>query len=267
MFNDQYRRLFDDLTQGTGMISKDAFAKKHKVLRADFQSTHAALQRHGESTKRLIATELDRISRGLPPTQITATPTPSPRKSPTKKPLRVLPTRDSPQKRKTTVEGPVGDVEMADVETLETPTKKRKLDLSAPTPSSSRVTLDTVHHPSSSHKMPPMTPKSLFPSTPHHTQPPPRTRAHTATLAEPAAMDVDVAVDRVPSPIFSAVEDEEEDEEPPMRFRPVFLDHEQWNRRDPRLEVGRKRAEAYGRAMVERYGHPFEHLRPEAVGV
>ncbi|KAI0059608.1 hypothetical protein BV25DRAFT_1828870 [Artomyces pyxidatus] len=60
------------------------------------------------------------------------------------------------------------------------------------------------------------------------------------------------------------VEDEDEEALPVVRrFRPVLLDRMQWAQRAPRLERQRAVAEKSKRALVERWGHPFEWLRSE----
>ncbi|KAI0043728.1 hypothetical protein FA95DRAFT_1562990 [Auriscalpium vulgare] len=65
-------------------------------------------------------------------------------------------------------------------------------------------------------------------------------------------------------------EDEEEEEDAlpaSRRFRPVLLDRAQWAQRAPRLMRQRAAAERSKRALVERWGHPFEALRVvEAAG-
>jgi len=49
----------------------------------------------------------------------------------------------------------------------------------------------------------------------------------------------------------------EEEDDVPVRYRPVFVARQQWNSRDPRLEAMQKRAEKYRRDMIKLYGHPF----------
>jgi hypothetical protein len=44
---------------------------------------------------------------------------------------------------------------------------------------------------------------------------------------------------------------------PNRRFRPVFLDYQQWFSRDSQLEREWNAAEAHKRKMIALYGHPF----------
>lgn len=180
----------------------------------------------------------------------------TPRRSPTK-PLREPPTRESVKKQRqvptSETSPPKGqeaevsqDVEMA---LPETPTKKRKLDASTPTPSPTKKRLP----------FPPITP-----SAPHivHLTPPTKAKP-TVTPAIPsplrrsarfvlqqevdAAMDVDEDDDvgedanrslEMDLAKVEAGDDEESKlEEPVMtrRFRPVYQDCLQWYARDARV--------------------------------
>jgi hypothetical protein len=73
-------------------------------------------------------------------------------------------------------------------------------------------------------------------------------------------MEVDKALD--------APSSEDEEEEPrPRRFRPVYLESNQWYSRDRRLTRIWKAAEKYKRGMVALYGHPLDEPRDDADGM
>jgi hypothetical protein len=46
------------------------------------------------------------------------------------------------------------------------------------------------------------------------------------------------------------------------RFRPVFLDQQQWRSRDPKLAKIWDAAVEHRTRMMELYPHPFEQYRP-----
>ncbi|KAG6839594.1 hypothetical protein C0991_001046 [Blastosporella zonata] len=179
------------------------------------------------------------------PTKASVTATP--RRTP-KRPARILPSRDSPTKRKAAeLPAPLeSDEEMDSLLVPETPSKKRKSEssikpaLASPTkiifpplPSSSRITLD-------------YTPRA-----------PAQSPRRSAPDDEP--MDVDDDVNAIPTRVKFEGEEEEEEEERPVRrrFRPVYLDHKQWYAVDKRVKRMWKQAERYKTSMVELHG-PLE---------
>jgi hypothetical protein len=196
--------------------------------------------------------------------------TTTPRRSPTKPALRELPSRDSAQKRKlssvTALDRVESDVDMFDTLAPETPTKRRKAESPSkamqssspckpvlpPTPSSSRVKLDTdveMTALSAPQKA------SSLPSTPRRSQ---RTKSAPQVVVADPPMDADDH----PSPLFSAQEESDEAELPRRRFRPVYLDHKQWYSRDSRLNRIWRQGEKHKQNMVELYGHPLKQLFP-----
>ncbi|KAF8955955.1 hypothetical protein BDZ97DRAFT_227676 [Flammula alnicola] len=131
-----------------------------------------------------------------------------------KRAVRELPSKDTPRKR------PAEGLDMElDTVPPETSTKKRKLEFKPVSPGSPPATTS------------PTTKKAPFtlPSLPPPPAPPrfsPLQRIVTTASAIPV-VDVDA----------SASSDESEPEEPAprRRFRPVYLEHKQWEARDPRL--------------------------------
>ncbi|KAJ7105490.1 hypothetical protein C8R43DRAFT_1046553 [Mycena crocata] len=172
----------------------------------------------------------------------------SPRKSPSK-PQRVLPTRDSPQKRKVTFPDPEGDLLIPD-----SPTKRQKV-----AASSSLVTLESIRQTRSMSSSP--TKPVPAPSTPRRTQrlamspskSPAKLPATPNRPSKLSAMDID-------DPLSSS---EEEDYEPAprRRFRPVFRDQQQWAMGDPRIAKLTEEALARHNSLVKRYGVPFQDYR------
>lgn len=49
----------------------------------------------------------------------------------------------------------------------------------------------------------------------------------------------------------------------PQRCRPILLSHKQWFQQDPRVEMEWRLAKSAKEGFLEKYGHPFEHLRPQ----
>ncbi|KAJ7045699.1 hypothetical protein C8F04DRAFT_1065840, partial [Mycena alexandri] len=173
----------------------------------------------------------------------------SPRKSPTK-PLRTLPSGDSPQKRKVTFPGAEEGSNLPD-----SPTKRRKVTETAA--SSSLVTLESIRSMTSSPikaSPAPSTPRKAkrLPSSPSKS--PSKTKMVTpARVLKLSALDVDDA---------SSSSDEEEHELPPRRrFRPVFRDQKQWAICDPRLVKIAEAAAEFNKRMIERHGVPFQDSR------
>ncbi|KAG6816820.1 hypothetical protein H0H87_002663 [Tephrocybe sp. NHM501043] len=170
------------------------------------------------------------------------TPTTTPRRSP-KKPLRILPTRDSPTKRKAEAPAPPESDEETDAPVPETSSKKRRAQSPAlpsettklifpPIASSSRVILDETHH-----------------------RPSPQAPRPADTEGQ---MDVDDEnVPRISRVMFDETEEQEKEKPVRRRFRPVYLDHRQWYAVDKRVKRIWKQAERYKDSMVELHG-PLE---------
>jgi hypothetical protein len=59
------------------------------------------------------------------------------------------------------------------------------------------------------------------------------------------------------------VSDSDDALSPSRRFRPVFLDRAQWVQRAPSLARDRAMAERRVKELIARWGHSFEHLRPD----
>ncbi|KAH8104531.1 hypothetical protein BXZ70DRAFT_1075516 [Cristinia sonorae] len=64
---------------------------------------------------------------------------------------------------------------------------------------------------------------------------------------------------------MSRATEQEEEVVMPRRTRPVLAAYKQWIALDPRLERELRLAEVAKTSLVEKFGHPFEHLRSAAV--
>ena len=173
-------------------------------------------------------------------------PRPSMRLRRRNEPLRELPSKDSSKKRQA---DDLQERNAMDIERPlpETPTKKRKTDLScsallskpilSPTPSSSRKTIKVT----------------------------PAKKPETAILptnvpSSPLKRSLPLTNDTLDLP-SSEEESEVEDLPPPRRFRPVYLDCKQWNARDPRLGRIWKKAEMHKQALIKQCGYPLDRYR------
>ncbi|TFK32390.1 hypothetical protein BDQ12DRAFT_716406 [Crucibulum laeve] len=223
-----------------------------------------------------------------------AIPTATSKQYPSKRVLREPPTKDSPKKRPATPEPePTQENDDAEMAPPETPVKRRKLESpaklalrSAPSKptlrsspvkpifpvaasaSSSKVTLDVPSTRSVSRsptrRQPDRSPARLRePELSPVRRKPGRPPARAST-----AMDVDTHDSAAAAaPSSSESEEEEEDVPPPRRFRPVYLDHEQWGSRDPRITRLWRQGERHKKAMVDLYGHPFARYHPKVAEV
>ncbi|KDQ25704.1 hypothetical protein PLEOSDRAFT_1106608 [Pleurotus ostreatus PC15] len=233
-------------------------------LKADLEDEWAAMQR------------LQASSSGSPakPTQVSLSPTKSPSK---KKALRELPSRDT--KKHEVALFPAAETVAPSTPT--SPAKRRKLDPpvrseTAAEPSASDVPVDPPT---------PSTRSITIRRQPAIAPPPATTSQDVATISTPRRQRSSVSVSpskksRGKEPEVDVVDtsamdvDEDAESSSPSddgdvlvsrRFRPVFLDHKQWYRRDPRMARIWRTAEAHKEAMTKLYGHPFEEYRPQAV--
>ncbi|KAJ7188058.1 hypothetical protein C8R46DRAFT_1053529 [Mycena filopes] len=168
----------------------------------------------------------------------------SPRKSPIK-PLRTLPSSDSPQKRKAAFPAAEEDSKSAD-----SPTKRQKVTEAAA--SSSSHPMRSLRSTTSSPTKP-----SPVPSTPRKAQ-----RLLSSPSKSPSKAAIPFGSKLFAVDAQDASSDEEEQEPPPRRrFRPVFRDHEQWAMCDPRLAKITATAAEFNKLMIGLHGRPFEDPR------
>lgn len=194
-----------------------------------------------------IPEELTRIRQGSPAKSITVL---SPRKSPTKAPLRELPMKGSPQKRRL--------VELDDDDlppSPQTPSKRPRLDMTLDIPTSPRKSILA-------------SPRKLAPTSPKKTVQFPDFRLSQGEPRTPQKnrqVTVDPSPSRRQRPLDLIMDiPEEEEKQRERRFRPVFLDHEQWVARDPEMGEMLKRGQTLVKKLQMKFGDPFAELRPSA---
>ncbi|KAF8895646.1 hypothetical protein BD779DRAFT_1500669 [Infundibulicybe gibba] len=159
--------------------------------------------------------------------------------------------RHTPQKRKVLFPQSQFDDAAMDMDPPETPTKKQKLPSESnpglppisglPTAhmaSSSRVMLETLHETQPSGSLPLRRVDTSAPSTPRRVRSPTKRRV-AVVLEEESSPDEEATL--------------------PRRFRPIYLDQQQWGSCDPRVERIRKLGEKHKKGMIGLYGHPFHH--------
>lgn len=162
-------------------------------------------------------------------------------------PIRELPSKDGPKTRQASDLQKRKSRDVLDVERPlpETPTKKRKTDLSSssavlskpifsPTPSSSRASIRVT---------PVRRPETTVPSINVPLSPLKQSLPVTNTTFDLPSSSEESDVDDLP---------------PPRRFRPVYLDCKQWNARDPRLARIWKKAEMHKQTLIQKCGHPLD---------
>ncbi|KAJ6582814.1 hypothetical protein B0H10DRAFT_2098247 [Mycena sp. CBHHK59/15] len=173
----------------------------------------------------------------------------SPRKSPTKRTPRALPSKDSPQKRKVAVPDPEDDDPIA-----LSPTKRLKVGPQA-TASSSIVTLETIKQFNARTRSQTASPTKPPP-------PAPSRRANPSSQRAPAPPRQEIELDPMDVDDARSSLDEENFVPPPRRrFRPVFNDQKQWVMCDPRLAKLALAAEKHKQGMIGLCGVPFAQYR------
>ncbi|KAF5344888.1 hypothetical protein D9758_011597 [Tetrapyrgos nigripes] len=214
--------------------------------------------------------------------------TPSPMKSSVKR-TRVEVTVASVEKHRSTLLETSSDVEMTPPETPSKP--KRTVTTSpskaAPAASSSTPTLDKLRgrpdpsptrtsRPSTSARPPSPSPSirqsprksqaAAIPETAAASTPvPPAAPSSTSPKKAPRIVRAVAGSHRMQVDNENENDDSSsssEDEDPPepvrQRFRPVFHDRKQWERRDPRVDIICKQAEILKKKRIEKFGHPFD---------
>ncbi|KAG6902614.1 hypothetical protein C0995_014220 [Termitomyces sp. Mi166 len=224
---------------GKNPAAQRDFAAEHCTSTKSFANLLNKINSCSTSVKTSIQNDV-KVQRSPTKTSVTTTP----RRTP-KRPPRILPSRDSPSKRKV-MDPPVElqSEDELDAFVYETPSKKRKVEpptkptlpsptklVLSPVASSSRVTLDSPP------KAPPAAPRSE---------------------PDDDAMDVDEEVNTVP--FQETFEEENADVEPPIRrrYRSVYADHKQWYAVDRRVRRMRNQAGSYKLSMLKLHGHPFQ---------
>ncbi|KIK41596.1 hypothetical protein CY34DRAFT_107261 [Suillus luteus UH-Slu-Lm8-n1] len=258
-----------------GMQEKSLCAN-HGVALPAFKTIIKALDKDCDAVAGRIKSQLQEMSSSGAPSKLRTRPSTSPQKSPSKSAMKtksqdVTPAKPITLKRAVAFSRSTTD-DLDDTLLPETPTKRRRIE----SPSKLGASVSPTKRTISLQRATPsitafeqamrgdLTPRlqqqkpdfSIAtynvshsplpgPSTPR------RTRNHPSILAEESAeMEVD--------------EQRAEPAEPPVRkrFRPVFLDQQQWCSRDPKLAKIWDAAVEHRTRMMELYPHPFEQYRP-----
>ncbi|KAF9054823.1 hypothetical protein BJ165DRAFT_1399971 [Panaeolus papilionaceus] len=174
-----------------------------------------------------------KASSSRPGSPIKPFPVVSPRKPWQQGPKRELPSRDTPKKTPGPAATPKvateeADEDAMDVDVPETPSRRTR------SPVKSAKALPPHLSPSK-----PKIPALTFPSTPRTASP-----TKTPTGKKLAPMELDVESDGTDQGEMEEEDGEEPETRPGRRFRPVYLDHEQWGAVDPRIARMWKRIEA-----------------------
>ncbi|KAF9493626.1 hypothetical protein BDN71DRAFT_1450119 [Pleurotus eryngii] len=253
-------------------IDYDNYAYIINILKTRCRDLKADLEDEWAAMQRLQAN----CSSGSPakPTRVSMSPTKSPSK---KKALRELPSRDTKKHEAGLFSAP----ETIEPSSPTSPTKRRKLDppiqsesvaepsasdapVDPPTPSTRSITIrrqPTVASPQATTSQAvatistPRRQRSSVSASPSKKS---RGREPEVDVVDTSAMDIDEDAE-------SSSSSDDGDALVSCRFRPVFLDHKQWYRRDPRMARIWRTAEAHKEAMTKLYGHPFQEYRPQAV--
>ena len=264
-------------------LSREDFVTDNNLDPTNFNTIFSSINRQCKDLETKILQEKERPPEPAIPFRL---PVATPKTSTRKRPLRDLPSRDTPKRLKVVELQPGGMntptqtrphvTTSVDVEMLpppfptKTPSKRPGPFGENPTPSSSRQQLSVLRSNATGLKSP--TRRSQDPGTPRVDPVTPSrrksTRVEVAVPGSPSRtsrtpqqtrsedlMDVDSQLD---SPSSGDDEGVEEDMPLPRRYRPVFHDHDQWNSWDPQLRSDWQRGKALIQKRIALYGHPFE---------
>ena len=226
-------------------------------------------------------------------------------RSPTKTPRRIPPMKQSPTKASTTLAKELSpppspskpstrqtttmndkrkagtestDEEDSYSSVLDSPSKKRKVDVRPPPHSPSKQAAVVVPYTPSRRGKPTFgvsTLDSLMAETPTKT----RSQAHTLpsssniaqvlfttpkkAAAAPGRATQESPIRRKRTVVEKEISGDEEEDAftRPRRFRPVFMDMKQWNARDPRIKDLLEGGAKTRKLLVKKYGDPFKNMK------
>ncbi|KAL0953403.1 hypothetical protein HGRIS_004642 [Hohenbuehelia grisea] len=202
-------------------------------------------------------------------------PVRSPLKSSMKPKIRELPSGDALKKNSSLSTAPHGVQTQNPQSSSGSPAKRRKVDppsepkstdalppalIKSANKSIEPIEVSERHHASVSHPKKrrvvdePMEAEAV----PHVSRSPSRYQQRQSSSHDSMDVDAVVGTDEEEAP----VEAHSQALLTSRRIRPVFLDHKQWYRRDPRLNRIWKEAVSHREEMVKLYDHPFEQYRP-----
>ncbi|KAG1725064.1 uncharacterized protein EDB91DRAFT_1169380 [Suillus paluster] len=256
-------------------VQEKSLCQIHDVSLPAFKSVIKALDKDCDAVADRIKSQLQETNSSGPSSRLRTRPSTSPQKSPSKSAMKARPQDVTPAKplalKRMVVFSHDALDGSDDISLPETPTKRRRVELRSKPGASVSPTKRTATPQRTASSIAAFEQAIRGDSTPRHEQQKPifsvaissdahsplpgpstprRTRSQPSRLAEdPAAMEVD-----------------EQRAEPPVRkrFRPVFLDQQQWCSRDPKLAKIWDAAVEHRTRMMGLYAHPFDQYRPVA---
>ncbi|KAG2133448.1 hypothetical protein BD769DRAFT_1354091 [Suillus cothurnatus] len=258
-------------------VQEKSLCQNHGVPLPAFKSVIKALDKDCDAVAGRIKSQLQEMSSSGAPSKFRSRPSTSPQKSPSKSAMKAKSQDVTPAKPLTLKRAVVAfshsNVDDLDDTTLpETPTKRRRVESPSKRGASVSPTKRTIAPQRTILSTTAFEQAIRGDSTPCHEQQksavpiaissdshsqlpgpstPRRTRSHPSRLAEESsAMEVD---EQRSEPIEPHVR---------KRFRPVFLDQQQWCSRDPKLSRIWDDAVEHRTQMMGLYAHPFEQYRP-----
>jgi cell pole-organizing protein PopZ len=254
-------------------VQEKSLCENHGVPLPAFKTIIKALDKDCDVAAGRIKSQLQEMNSSGAPSKLRTRPSTSPQKSPSKSAMKaksqdVAPAKPLTLKRVVVAFSHTID-DLDDTLLPETPTKRRRVESPLKLGANVSPIKRTIAPQSATPSTAAFDQAIRRDSTPHHEQQksdfsvaisngsysplpgpstPRCTRNHPSRLSgESAAMEVD-----------------EQRAEPPVRkrFRPVFLDQQQWCSRDPRLAKIWDAAIEHRTQMMELYTHPFEQYRP-----
>ncbi|KAH7905447.1 hypothetical protein BJ138DRAFT_1164751 [Hygrophoropsis aurantiaca] len=256
-------------------VRETLLLENYNVNKTAFRTLYKTIDKSCEAIADMINEEMTRRQASRPSAS-QSKPSLSPKKSPSKpslkgKSIELTPSKPTGQKRVIIARSRAQDFD-DDTSFPDTPTKKRKLDSPSKSITSSsprkRTAVDTPSSTTSYHlamngvngasgnreeslssKIAPPSFMSPIPgpSTPR------KTRNHS-TLPVEKSGDRDLEET-----------DNAREQLLPRRFRPIFLEQQQWCNRDPKIQHIWKQADEHKSQMMALYGHPFERFRARTV--
>ncbi|KAG1729565.1 hypothetical protein EDB19DRAFT_1938373 [Suillus lakei] len=257
-------------------VQEKSLCQNHGVPLPAFKSVIKALDRDCDIIADRIKSQLQEMNSSGTSSKLRTRPSASPQKSPSKSAMKaksqdVTPAKPLALKRAVAFSHSTLD-DLDDTLLPETPTKRRRVESPSKPGSSVSPTKYTIAPQRTTSSIVAFEQALRGDSTPHHEQQksaffiatssgshsplpgpstPRRMRSHPSRVTEEsAAMEVD--------------EQRAEPAEPPVRkrFRPVFLDQQQWCSRDPKLASIWDAAVEHRTGMMKLFAHPFEQWRP-----
>ncbi|KAG0697229.1 hypothetical protein DFH29DRAFT_1003894 [Suillus ampliporus] len=258
-------------------VQEKSLCQIHDVPLPAFKSVIKALDKDCDAVADRIKSELQEINSSGASSKLRTRPSASPQKSPSKSAMKaklqdVTPAKPLALRKRVVVFSHDTLDGSDDIPLPETPTKRRRIESPAKLGASVSPTKRRAAPQGATSSIAAFEQAMRGDSTPRHERQKPtlsvavssgshspfpgpstprRTRSHPSRPAEdPAAMEVD--------------EQRVEPAEPPVRkrFRPVFLDQQQWCSRDPKLAKIWDAALEHRTQMMGLYAHPFEQYRP-----